>query len=274
MKNHLIKSQKLSVYNIINGTSTKFFGNMSLKRDLTGFAPINRRKFFDALGIDPKKCQIVMPTLKQSSNVALISNVGHKGLTYLEQDSPEIIKLKKFPGLNVKVDFISDPEIGIDACISNSPDLFMAILPADCAPVFLFDCVTGYYALIHAGVLGAFSDVVPNTIDCMKSWCGTKTNNLIAYIGPAISAAAYDLKKSGLWQKVLKEVVDERLVDNFDLKLFLRDQLLELGVKDKNIEVSDLCTATNSDLLFSNYSAKSITEKQTQGRHMSLIGKL
>ncbi|MEI7451636.1 MAG: polyphenol oxidase family protein [Candidatus Falkowbacteria bacterium] len=274
MKNHVIKSQNLSVYNIIHGTSTKFFGNMSINRDLTGFTPINRQKFFDALGINPKKSQIIFPGLKQSSNIALIYNVGNKGVTYLKQNSPEIVKLKKFPGLNSKVDFIADPESGIDACISNSPNLFIAILPADCAPVFLFDCVTGYYALIHAGVLGALSNIIFNTIKCLNEWCGTKTENLIAYIGPAISAASYDLKKSGLWHKVLREVVDEKIVENFDLKLFIQDQLLEIGVKEKNIEVSNLCTATNSDLLFSNYSAKSIAEKQSQGRHMSIIGKL
>ena len=100
MKNHVIKSQNLSVYNIIHGTSTKFFGNMSINRDLTGFTPINRQKFFDALGINPKKSQIIFPGLKQSSNIALIYNVGNKGVTYLKQNSPEIVKLKKFPGLN------------------------------------------------------------------------------------------------------------------------------------------------------------------------------
>ncbi len=273
MRENIIKAKLLDCPAITHGTSTKFFGNMSINRDTNGFAPINRAKFFTALGIDKQKSYIVFPKIKQSANVALISTTGLSSITYLEQDSPAIIKLAKFPGINPPADYISNPEFGIDACISNSPHLFIAMLPADCAPVFLFDPVTGYYALVHAGVLGAFSGIVGNTINCLKTWCAVEAKNIIAYIGPAISATAYNLKSSGLWQQVLQDKVPAALAENFDLKLFLHQQLISAGVEDTNIEVSVLCTALSDDLFFSNYSAKTIEEKQTQGRHMSIIGK-
>jgi len=273
MKNQIIKSEKLSEHEIIHGNSTKFFGNMSISKDMDGKTDENRRKFWNKLGLNYKKSQIIFPELKQSANVALISGKQTGAITLLKQNSPEIIKLKKFPGINPPADYITNPETGIDACISNSKNLFIAILPADCAPVFLFDPLTNYYALIHAGVLGAFSNIVANTISCMKDWCATDPQNLICYIGPAISAKAYNLKKSGLWDKTLKNKIEEKTADNFDLKLFLKGQLINAGLKDKNIEISSLCTATNQDQFFSNHSAKLIAEKQIQGRHMSIIGR-
>jgi len=272
MNNQIIKSEKLNSQKITHGTSTKSFGNMSIARDLDGKARENRQKFFNELCIDSQECQIVFPKLKHSANVALISGDQQKGVISLEQNSPEIIKLKKFSGINPPADFIADPETGIDACISNSKHLFIAMMPADCAPVFLFDPITKYYALVHAGVLGAFSKIASNTISCMKDWCSVKPENLICYIGPSISSNVYRLKESGLWNKVLKNEVSEKIADSFDLKLFLKDQLIKAGVLNQNIEICPLCTVINSDLLFSNYSVKSVEEKQAQGRHMSMIG--
>lgn len=272
MNNQIIKSRILNYYTIIHGTSTKTLGNMSLARDIDGEALKNLQIFFNKLGIDYENCQIIFPKLKHSANVALVSKGQMSGVVSLEQNSSEILKLKKFSGINPPIDFIADPEEGIDACISNSKNLFIAMLPADCAPVFLFDPITDYYALIHAGVLGAFSKISLNTISCMSEWCSTKPENLICYIGPSISSKQYKLKESGLWNKVLKKRVDEKIAENFNLKYFLKDQLIGAGVKSKNIEICPLCTATNNDLFFSNYVAKSVEEKQLQGRHMSIIG--
>ncbi len=272
MNNQIIKSEKLDNQRITHGISTKFFGNMSMLRDINGTACENQKKFFNTLGIDSKECQIFFPKLKHSANVALISSSQQNGVIPLGQNSPEIIKLKKFSGINPPADFIADPETGIDACMSNSKHLFIAMMPADCAAIFLFDPVTNYYALIHAGVLGAFSKITLNTINCMTNWRSVKPKNLICYIGPSISSKVYKLKKSGLWNKVLKNEVSEKIAETFDLKLFLRDQLIEAGVRNENIEISPLCTATNNNLLFSNYSVKSVEKKQAQGRHMCVIG--
>jgi YfiH family protein len=270
----IIRSERLSGLGVINGTSTKEFGNMSLSRDIDGKAKENRLKFFDALGVSPERSEIVFPRLLHSANVALVEASGQRrGIVSLDQASPELLDLKKFSGINPPADFIGNPQEGIDACVIRSEHLFIAMMPADCAPVSLYDPTTGHYGMIHAGVLGAFSRIVPNTVRCMAEWCGTKPGDLVCYIGPAIGPEVYRLKQSGLWEKVLKGKVDEEVAEGFDLKLFLRDQLLEMGAQSDNIEVSPLCTATNHELLFSNYSAKSVDEKQRQGRHMSVIGK-
>lgn len=274
MKKQIIKSKKLEKLGITHGTSTKSFGNIAMARDVDGRTDSNRLAFFGQLGIDIKKHLIIFPKLTHSSNVALVSSESERqGIISLDKNSPETKKVMEFRGINPPVDFIPNPEAGIDACVSKAERTFIAMMPADCAPIFIYDLATSYYALIHAGVLGAFSSIAANTIFCMEAWCSSKAENLVCYIGPSISAQAYKLKQSGLWNKVLKGRVDERTADNFDLKLFLRNQLINKGVNENNIEISPFCTAVNQDLFFSNYTVKSIKEKQMHGRHMAVTGK-
>jgi YfiH family protein len=246
---------------------------MSFSRDIEGKAAKHYQDLLNLLGINEKEDSVVFLNLKHSANVALVEKrTGRNGRVLLDQNSPEIVRLAKFSGINPPRDFIPNPETGIDACISNSENFYLGILPADCAPIFIYDTRSRYYAIVHAGVLGAFSRIVQYTIECMKQWCLSDVADLVCYIGPCITSKVYSLESSGLWEKVLKGVVDPAWVHDFDLKSFLHTQLLELGVKPTEIEVSGLCTASRPDLFFSNYNARTVPDKLRQGRSISIIG--
>jgi len=273
MIDQIITSHKLTEFKVVNGTSTKSFGNMSITRDLDDSARDNRGKFFNRLGIDHRSSVVLFPNLRHSANIALVSRSRRNGCVDLTQRSPEIMRIKKMPGINPPKDYILHPESGIDACISKSDSLFIAMALADCAPVMFYDLITGCYALVHAGVLGAFSGIVKNTIKCMEDWCDAKPPNLICYIGPCITSRAYNLKKSGLWNVVLSNVVKKDVAENFDLKTFLSEEVKMAGLKKNNIEISPFCTATSEDMFFSNYRVASKAAKIKQGRHISIIGR-
>lgn len=246
---------------------------MSFSRDVDGRAAEHYRELLNLLGIDEKEESVVFPNLKHSANVALLEKkAGRNGRILLDQNSPEVVRLAKYDGINPPRDFIPNPETGIDACISSSENFYLAILPADCAPVFIYDKRSGYYGIVHAGVLGAFSGIVRNTIECMRLWCRTEVSDLVCYIGPCITSRVYSLESSGLWEKVLKDVVNPAEARDFDLKSFLHAQLLQLGVRPSEIEESDLCTGSDTELFFSNYSARTVADKMSQGRTISIIG--
>lgn len=273
-KRAIIKSSLLVSDGITHGVSTKPMGNMSFGRDYDGTAVKNLKNFLELLDIQADKDTILFLNLTHSANVALVKKVeGRNGRVVLSQNSPEIVRLAKFQGINPPSDYVSRPEEGIDACISKSPGLLLAILPADCAPIFLYDPVTSYYAIAHAGVLGAFSNIVPRTIECMREWVEVDPHNLHCYIGPCITSKIYHLESSGLWKTVLHDKVSLEQARSFDLKDYLANQLLTLGLKKENIELSKACTGSDSDLFFSNYSVKTNIEKNKQGRIISCIGR-
>lgn len=270
----LVSSTALSGHGLINAVSTKALGNMSFSRDFDGTAPGNFGALLRKLGLDAGRETFLFPKLTHSSNVALVRAVpGRSGRVLIDQSSPEVVELARFAGIDPPADFIAAPETGMDACISDSPDCCLAILPADCAPVMLYDPASGYYALVHAGVLGALSGIVLNTVRCMERWCGTEPARLLCHIGPCVTSDFYDLRQSGLWNSVLKHHVAPAIAEHFELRTLIAEQLLSLGLARANIGSSRYCTGSDAELFFSNYSARTQEEKRLQGRHLALLGR-
>jgi copper oxidase (laccase) domain-containing protein len=270
----VVRSKLMAGQGLIHATSTKNLGNMSYARDHDGSAQDNFAQLMTAMEVDTEMYSILFPKLTHSCNVALVAAMpGRTGRVLIDQHSPEVLRLATFAGIDPPADFISAPEMGIDACISNSPATLLAVLPADCAPVMLFDPVSNSYALIHAGVLGTLSGIVSNCVECMLEWCNTRVTDLVCYVGPCVSADIYNLTSSGLWQAVLKGRVDQAVATSFDLRQTIAGQLRQLGVPAAQIETSRFCTGRDATLFFSNYSAKTQEEKRQQGRHISLLGR-
>jgi polyphenol oxidase len=145
-----------------------------------------------------------------------------------------------------------------DALITNVKGISIAVMSADCVPVLLYDRLNKAVAAIHAGWRGTVQKIVKETIDLMIQTYGTQTEHLIAGIGPSICQDVYEVGEEVI------EVVKKAFGNNPDLlrdgktgKAYLnlweanRIQLLETGVKAENIEISGLCTFTNSNEFFS-----------------------
>lgn len=80
----------------------------------------------------------------------------------------------------------------VDAMVSNTPDIALGILTADCAPVLFSDPVAGVVGAAHAGWKGALTGVTDRTIEAMEK-LGATRENITASVGPCISQAAYEV---------------------------------------------------------------------------------
>lgn len=74
-----------------------------------------------------------------------------------------------------------------DAAITRSRGLPLAILTADCLPIVLCNHEGTEIAAIHAGWRGLVNGIVEQTLSRMQS----KSNHLMAWIGPAICRTCY-----------------------------------------------------------------------------------
>jgi YfiH family protein len=79
-----------------------------------------------------------------------------------------------------------------DGFVTAAPGLALGILTADCAPVLFADAEAGVIGAAHAGWKGALSGVLEATVAAMES-LGARREHIIAAIGPAISAANYEV---------------------------------------------------------------------------------
>ncbi|MBW7931702.1 MAG: peptidoglycan editing factor PgeF [Gammaproteobacteria bacterium] len=79
-----------------------------------------------------------------------------------------------------------------DAMVSRLPGAVCAVLSADCLPVLFCDERGSCVAAAHAGWRGLAAGVLEATVAALVAG-GTRTRELMAWIGPAIGAAAYEV---------------------------------------------------------------------------------
>jgi len=156
-----------------------------------------------------------------------------------------------------------------DALITNVPHVVLSILTADCVPVLLYDLKQGVIAAIHAGWKGTQQEIVIKTLKQMKNTFASNPEDILAGIAPSIGRCCYEVGED-----VAKHFFDTpmgftKVKDKYmlDLPYLNKKQLLDFGVKEENIEMSNICTACHNDKFFSYRK-----EKGCSGRFMSIIG--
>ncbi|NKQ41017.1 MAG: peptidoglycan editing factor PgeF [Sulfurovum sp.] len=142
-----------------------------------------------------------------------------------------------------------------DAIVTNLPHMALTILTADCVPILLYDPIAKAIGAVHAGWKGSKSNITRKTIKTMQNQYGSRPQDIIAAIGPAIGVCCYEV---GL--DVAEYFVDHSEIVQpskrkgkfqLDLKAINGMQLLDAGLMRSNIEISDICTACYSDIYFS-----------------------
>lgn len=186
-----------------------------------------------------------------------------------------------------------------DALITNTPGLLLGVQTADCVPILLADKRRHVVAAIHAGWRGTLARIATKTLGRMSMEFGTEPRDVVAALGPAIGRCCYEVgpEVAQAFSAQFPPAADwfdgpfERLAQGeepldlpwlsmmppghhpppprvqLDLRASNRRQLLDAGVPEKQIGVSDLCTACRTDLLFSYR-----REGAKTGRLMAAIG--
>src|SRR5690349_7552908 len=182
-----------------------------------------------------------------------------------------------------------------DASVTNRPGLLLGVQTADCVPILLVDAKKRAIASIHAGWRGTLQRIVVKAIGQMQMHFKSKPADLFAAIGPSIGGCCYEVGTEVATQFLSQFAEAPEWFDEFrtgdepnpiqwlnmmppghqpppknvllDLRKANRAQLLNAGLREQNILLSDLCTACRRDLLFSYRK-----EAGTTGRLMSVIG--
>jgi YfiH family protein len=157
--------------------------------------------------------------------------------------------------------------LATDGMITNEPEICLFVMGADCVPLLFSDPVKKVIGAAHAGWRGTVKKIAVETVLEMKKTFGCNLSDIQVGIGPSIGACCYN---------VGAEVIDEVLrafgsTDNFvrfdtpestprfDLWYANKYQLMEVGIKEENIEISGLCTNCHSDEFFSSRASQGNT---------------
>ncbi len=190
---------------------------------------VNRARFVEALGIDGAR----LATCRQVHG-ALAAAVDAADAGRMQDDA--------------------------DALVTNTADLPLSLVFADCVPVVLYDPVQHALAVCHAGWRGTVKGAAAAALAKMTATYGTKPADVIAGIGPSIGPESYEVgdevvavARQSPYQawRYLDFGNGARRKPYFDLWAANAGQLIESGVPARNIEVSGIDTATNTHDFFS-----------------------
>ena len=75
--------------------------------------------------------------------------------------------------------------------MTNQPGVLLAVGTADCVPVLVIDVAKRVVAAFHAGWRGTAAQIVERGIATMQQEYGSRTEDLVAAIGPSIGGCCY-----------------------------------------------------------------------------------
>jgi purine-nucleoside/S-methyl-5'-thioadenosine phosphorylase / adenosine deaminase len=165
--------------------------------------------------------------------------------------------------------FSSRAELDYDAIVTDRANIAICVKTADCVPVFIADRMKKIIAVVHGGWRGTALGLSAKVIRLFQDKYGSSAQDILAAIGPSIGKCCYQVD-STIANAFLKQKDREHFLFAgkgknkwmLDLAQANWRQILDGGVPQENIEISDRCTKCNQDIFFSHRGAGGITGRQ------------
>lgn len=145
-----------------------------------------------------------------------------------------------------------------DALMTDVPGIPLMLCFADCTPILFFDPVHRAVAIAHGGWKGTVLSIAAKTVRAMADAFGTRPEDCLASIGPAIGPCCYEVGGE-VAEKFYKAVPNycEKIISESDgmIRLDLwtanRLQLEEAGLLPEHIDLAETCTSCHARTFFS-----------------------
>lgn len=165
--------------------------------------------------------------------------------------------------------FSSRAELDYDAIVTDRANVAICIKTADCVPVFIVDRIKKIIAVVHGGWRGTALGITAKVIRLLQDKYGSSPQDILAAIGPSIGKCCYQVD-SVVADSFYKQKGHEHFLFSgtgknkwtLDLTEANRQQILDGGINESNIEVSGCCTMCNQEIFFSHRGAGGITGRQ------------
>jgi len=154
----------------------------------------------------------------------------------------------------------------IDGLITAERGIVLAGFFADCVPLLFADPVKKVIGIAHSGWRGTVGEIGRHMVEKMQDGFGCDPADLHAAIGPSICQDCYEVSEDVIeiirnrfeeayWPHFFREkegaVLGKQKKYQLDLWELNRQILLWSKIPEDQIEVTDLCTCCNPEVLFS-----------------------
>ncbi|MFH1283526.1 MAG: polyphenol oxidase family protein [bacterium] len=147
-----------------------------------------------------------------------------------------------------------------DGLLTVKKNICLLIFTADCLPVFIFENESGLTGLLHCGWKGLSKGILTDSLPKKLEQLNINLSKATVILGAAIGKCCYEVKPD-FWRSFPECATSS----HFDLISFVKNNLLQLGIKKENIYSLDHCTGCDND------SAFSYRKRKTDQRMVSFI---
>jgi YfiH family protein len=209
-----------------------------------------------------------IPGLNFGENTDVPMHLVKRNLSHLNEllgHTGDIALAEQVHGSEVKTVTKAGYYKGADGLITNRSDLLLGIKVADCAAILMSDSDAGVLAAVHAGWRGASSHILPNALNKMIG-LGASPEQIRCYLSPCLSLKNFEIGEE-VAEQFPSGFIDRAIghKPHLDLKGYLKQQLIEAGINDTNIECDARCTIDDTSF----YSHR--RERDHAGRMLAFI---
>ena len=161
-----------------------------------------------------------------------------------------------------------------DAMVTDTPNLLLGILTADCAPVLFADHRGVVVGAAHAGWRGALAGVTDSTIDAMEA-LGARRENIHAAVGPCVGQPSYEVDEAFRSRFLHADPGNQRFFlqgpagkPHFDLEAYVIHRLIAAGIGE--VEALNLDTYADDNRFYS-FRRSTHRGEADYGRQLSAI---
>lgn len=147
----------------------------------------------------------------------------------------------------------------VDGLITDEPGIVLSTFYADCVPLYFVDVKNRAIGLSHSGWRGTVCRMGQETLDAMRREFGTQPEDVVCAIGPSICQDCYEVSEDVAEEFMREfsghepEILIAKGNGKYQLDLWRANEivLLEAGIRQEHLSVTDICTCCNSRVLFS-----------------------
>ena len=165
--------------------------------------------------------------------------------------------------------FSTDKALNYDAMVTTRQNLAICIKTADCVPVLIVDRAQKIIAAVHAGWKSTAAGISTKVIHLLYERYNSDPQNLLVAIGPSIGPCCFEVDEEAAELFRVQEDCDLFMSPGekqkkwvVDLPEANRRQIINGGISEDNIDLSNLCTSCRQDLFFSHRGSGGITGRQ------------
>ncbi len=240
-----ITFRKLSEAGVIHGFSTRLGG---VSQGYLGTMNLSFHR-----GDDP---EAVMENHRR-----LAAAIGYDASNAVFSDQVHETRIHSVTRKDAGKGIVKDTDIiDIDGLVTDCPGIPLVTFYADCVPLFFYDPVRQVVATAHSGWRGTVAGMGAVMIDYMKKYYGCRAEDIVCAIGPSICGNCYEISqdvadafRERFPQDKYPELMRAGREGHYDLDLWKANQwiLQEAGIRPEHLDITDLCTCCNPELLFS-----------------------